>query len=45
MKADTLDELAQKIGVDAAGLAATVEAYNADVEKGEDTKFGRPAEP
>lgn len=44
VKADTLDELAQKIGVDAAGLAATVEAYNADVEKGEDTKFGRPAE-
>ena len=44
VKADTLDELAQKIGVDAAGLAATVEAYNADVEKGEDTQFGRPAE-
>ena len=44
VKADTLDELAQKIGIDAAGLAATVEAYNADVEKGEDTQFGRPAE-
>lgn len=42
--ADTLEELAGKIGVDAAGLQATVEAYNADVEAGEDTAFGRPAE-
>lgn len=44
VKADTVEELAGKIGVDAAALAATIEAYNADVEKGEDTAFGRPAE-
>ena len=37
-------ELAEKIGVDAEGLAATVEAYNADVEAGEDTAFGRAPE-
>ncbi len=43
-KADTLEELAGKIGVDAAGLAATVEQYNKDVEAGTDTAFGRPAE-
>ena len=44
VKADTVEELAGKIGVDAAARAATIEAYNADVEKGEDTAFGRPAE-
>lgn len=44
VKADTIEELAAKIGADAAALAATVDAYNADVEKGEDTQFGRPAE-
>lgn len=43
-KADTLEELAGKIGVDAAGLAATVEQYNKDVEAGADSAFGRPAE-
>ncbi|HIU15876.1 MAG TPA: FAD-dependent oxidoreductase [Candidatus Ventricola intestinavium] len=42
--ADTIEELAEKIGVDAEGLAATVEAYNADVEAGEDTAFGRAPE-
>lgn len=43
-KADTLEELAGKIGVDAAGLTATVEQYNKDVEAGADSAFGRPAE-
>ena len=43
-KADTIEALAEKIGVDAAALAATVEAYNQDVEAGNDSAFGRPAE-
>ena len=43
-QADTIQALAEKIGVDAQALAATVESYNADVEKGEDTAFGRAAE-
>ncbi|QGF22364.1 FAD-dependent oxidoreductase [Raineyella fluvialis] len=37
----TLAGLATKIGVDAAGLEATVERYNADCEKGVDTEFGK----
>lgn len=37
----TLAELAAKIGVDAAGLQATVERFNADVAQGTDTQFGR----
>lgn len=40
-KADTLEELAEKIG--AANLTATVEAYNKDVAAGVDTAFGRDA--
>lgn len=40
-KADTLEELAEKIG--AANLAATVEAYNKDVAAGVDSAFGRDA--
>jgi len=43
-KADTLDELAAKLGIDAEGLKATVDTWNADTEKGEDSAFGRPAE-
>lgn len=39
-KADTLEELAAAAGIDAAGLAATVEAYNASYEAGDDTEFG-----
>ncbi len=40
-KADTLEELAEKIG--AANLTATVEAYNKDVAAGVDSAFGRNA--
>ena len=43
-KAETLEELAEKIGVDAAALVATVDAYNKDVEAGVDSAFGRAAE-
>ncbi|MDD3410125.1 MAG: FAD-dependent oxidoreductase [Eubacteriales bacterium] len=38
--ADTLDEMAEKLGMDAATLQATVDAFNASVESGED-EFGR----
>jgi succinate dehydrogenase/fumarate reductase flavoprotein subunit len=40
-RADTLAELAAKIGVDAAGLAATVERFNGFARAGEDGEFGR----
>ena len=40
VKADTLDELAEKIGVDADILKATVEAYNAGMTSGKD-EFGK----
>lgn len=40
-KADTLEELAEKMGIDAQQLVATVEEYNASVEKGVDEAFGR----
>lgn len=40
VKADTLDELAEKIGVDADTLKATVEAYNAGMTSGKDA-FGK----
>jgi succinate dehydrogenase/fumarate reductase flavoprotein subunit len=43
VKADTIRELAEKLGVDPDGLEAEVERYNEDVAKGEDTRFGRPA--
>ncbi len=41
---ETLEELAEKAGIDAAGLAATVEAYNGYVDAGEDKDFGRAAD-
>ena len=44
MKADTIAELAEKIGVDPDTLVATVEKWNEDVAAGEDTLFGRPVE-
>lgn len=44
IKASSLDELAQKIGISATGLAATVERYNQYIEKSEDPQFGRDAE-
>ena len=43
--ADTLDELAAKIGVDAAGLAQTVAAFNSDAVLGNDPEFGRGSHP
>ena len=43
IKADTLAELAEKIGVDAAGLEKTVTRYNWYCEQGEDYEFGRAA--
>ena len=43
--ADSLEELAGKVGVDAAGLAATVARFNADASKGTDTEFHRGATP
>lgn len=42
VKADTLDELAEKIGMDAAGLKETVDAFNAACAGAED-EFGRTA--
>jgi fumarate reductase flavoprotein subunit len=43
LKADTLEELAKKAGIDARGLAATVASYNANL-KGTDP-FGRQHRP
>lgn len=43
-KGETLEELAKNAGIDAAGLAATVEAYNGYVQAGEDKDFGRAAD-
>ena len=43
-KADTLEELAQKMGVPAENLKATVARYNALCEQGDDTDFGKRAE-
>ena len=39
--ADTLEELAQKIGVDGANLVQTVAAYNEEVTAGAEDAFGR----
>ena len=39
---DTLEVLAAEIDVDAAGLAATIETYNASAAAGVDEDFGRP---
>lgn len=43
VKADTLDELCAKIGVDAAGLKRTVERFNGFADSGLDLDFGRGA--
>jgi 3-oxosteroid 1-dehydrogenase len=45
VKADSLAELADKIGVDARGLAATVAAFNGCCVKGEDPEFKRGTHP
>lgn len=42
--ADTLDELAEQMGVDAQALKDTVERYNELAEKGEDEDFGKRAD-
>lgn len=44
VKADTLDELAEKLGMEAETLKATVEKYNGFCATGEDLQYGRPAE-
>jgi succinate dehydrogenase/fumarate reductase flavoprotein subunit len=43
-KADTLDELAEKMGVPAENLKATVARYNRLVEMGDDVDFGKRSE-
>jgi fumarate reductase flavoprotein subunit len=43
-KADTIEQLAEKIEVDPATLVATVKRYNELVELGKDTDFGKPAD-
>lgn len=40
-RAPTLAGLAEACGIDAAGLVATVDAYNRDARRGEDPAFGR----
>lgn len=40
-KADTIAELAEKLGIDAQALEETVETYNGYVEAGTDEAFGR----
>ncbi|MFA6506159.1 MAG: FAD-dependent oxidoreductase [Treponemataceae bacterium] len=41
IRADTIEELAKKIGIDGATLTETVHAYNACVDAGEDKAFGK----
>jgi 3-oxosteroid 1-dehydrogenase len=43
--ANSLAELAAKMGVDAAGLAATIENFNTHAARGEDPEFGRGTHP
>jgi 3-oxosteroid 1-dehydrogenase len=43
--ADTIEELAQKAGIDPQGLAETVARFNANAEKGVDPDFGRGEQP
>jgi 3-oxosteroid 1-dehydrogenase len=40
-KGETLEELAENLGLDGRQLAATVARFNADVDKGHDDEFGR----
>jgi 3-oxosteroid 1-dehydrogenase len=41
MRADTIEELGEKIGIDGTVLAETVERFNKDVANGRDSEFGR----
>ena len=43
--ANSVGELADKIGVDAAGLEATIARFNIGAERGEDPEFGRGTHP
>jgi 3-oxosteroid 1-dehydrogenase len=43
--ADTLEELAEKIGIDKTGLVDTIARFNPAAEKGEDPEFGRGSHP
>jgi len=43
--ADTIAELAAKIGVDAKGIEATIASFNAHAVKGVDPEFGRGSHP
>ncbi|CAH0144991.1 FAD-dependent oxidoreductase [Microbacterium sp. Bi121] len=42
-KADTLEELAEKAGIDASGLRGTVQSFREHAARGEDPEFGRTA--
>lgn len=42
-EADTIEELAEKMGISAEGLKATVDRYNELCEKGVDEDFGKPS--
>jgi succinate dehydrogenase/fumarate reductase flavoprotein subunit len=44
VQADSIAELAEKLGLDRAGLEAQIELTNADHQVGEDSQFGRPVE-
>lgn len=44
VQADTIEELAEALGIDPEGLAATVEEYNAFCEAGVDAKYGKSAD-
>lgn len=41
IKADTIEELAEKCEIDVAGLKATIERFNGFVDNGKDEDFGR----
>jgi 3-oxosteroid 1-dehydrogenase len=45
MRADSLESLAEKVGIDAEGLAATVARWNEASKQGVDTEFGRHRSP
>ena len=44
VQGETIAELAEKLGLDAAELEATVAMWNSDVSQGHDPLFGRPVE-
>ena len=40
--ADTVEDLAAQMGIDAATLQQTIDTYNASADAGEDSEFGKP---